>query len=206
MTENPEDSSRQAKSSDFPNVNIYGKGKGQTDDHIETFDNDYIAGLIKAHKEETGLYTDRVKYKKFLERMILGTDYDPDYEGDTLIAVTVNIKPTKYMNKKQWKKYEPVKQVAILDRIEKKSRKDNKRIELMEIHYEVCPKLSPKQMHFHAFYRIQGYEWISELTAYWDSVIDGNQGSINKWNHLVIKEVYDREGWENYIRKDIGKN
>lgn len=118
----------------------------------------------------------------------------------TSFAVTVNIQPTKHMNKRQWKKYEAADQIKILGRIEARLRKDNPSIVLKEIHYETCPTL--KQIHFHALYEMPRI-FQTTLEAYYNRVCGSTGEQTKPWRHLTIEPVYDREGWLKYIRKDI---
>ena len=177
-----------------------------TDDEKLVDWNHYIKETMKMAKSAELLYMDQPKYNLFLDRMNNQSEYDERVEKPTLLAITVNIKPGKLMNKKRWNTYEPAKQVAMLDRIEKALHRKNPSIKCLELHYEVCPNLLPKQMHFHALYEIRGYEWIMEIKAYYDRICNANdEKTIKPWHHLDIQEIYNLEGWEGYIRKDMDK-
>jgi len=122
-------------------------------------------------------------------------------------AITINIQPTKYMNKKQWKKYTHDQQRAILTRIEGALRRNTPSIILETIMFEVCPILN--QIHFHALYSMPAIFKV-ELEAYFQRVCGtivtkSTDLSKEQWRHLDIQEVYDTNGWINYITKDQPK-
>jgi len=114
-------------------------------------------------------------------------------------GITVNIQPTKLMNKKQWKTYTPEKQIAQLSRIEASFRRDNPSVKLCEIHYETCPRL--KNVHFHALYRMPA-QYLSTMQNYYARVIGSTGTQSDPWRHLDVQEIYDAPGWIKYIRKD----
>lgn len=117
-------------------------------------------------------------------------------------AITVNIQPTKKMNNRQWRKYDSSEQIKILGRLESALRSKNPTIKLKEIHYETCPKL--KQIHFHALYEMPEI-FVSTVEAYYDRLCGSTGIQTVPWRHLVVEQVYDRQGWLDYIRKDINK-
>jgi len=121
-----------------------------------------------------------------------------------LYGITVNVQPTKLMNKKQWFKYNKDQQMAILGRIEKGSRKGTPSIELKELNYETCPKLG--NIHFHALYSMPKM-FISQLEAYYKRVLDSSdEFTKTKWRYLDIKIIVGTEdNWLQYIRKDKDK-
>lgn len=125
---------------------------------------------------------------------------DVHIDGTSQFAVTVNIQPTKHMNKRQWKKYEPAEQIKILGRIEARLRKDNPSIVLKEIHYETCPTL--KQIHFHALYEMPQI-FQTTMEAYYNRVCGSTGEQTKPWRHLAIEPIYNRKGWLEYIRKEI---
>lgn len=114
-------------------------------------------------------------------------------------AITVNIQPTKFMNKRQWKKYDSSEQIKILGRIEARLRKDNPSIVLKEIHYETCPTL--KQIHFHALYDMPDI-FVTTVEAYYNRVCGSTGTQTDPWRTLVTEKIYNRQGWLEYIRKD----
>lgn len=114
-------------------------------------------------------------------------------------AVTVNIQPTKLINKRQWKLYSSDDQRKIMMRIERAIRVKNPSIILNEIHYEECPVL--KQQHFHCLYTMPP-EYVSVLETYYDRVVGSTGKQVKPWRHLVIKLITYEQGWLDYIRKD----
>lgn len=127
-----------------------------------------------------------------------------DISATKLYGLTVNIQPTKLMNKKQWNKYNKDQQMAILGRIERGSRKGNPSIELKELNYEVCPKLG--NIHFHALYKMPRM-FVSQLEAYYKRVLDSSDSNTKiKWRYLdIIQIIGTSDNWIQYIRKDKDK-
>lgn len=118
-------------------------------------------------------------------------------------AVTVNIQPTKFMNKRQWKRYTHDQQRAILSRIEKKFRKDMPTIELVELHYEICPTL--KNIHFHALYKMP-VNYCTTMETYYTRICSSEDEKTKiPWRFLDIREITNRTGWLEYINKDTKK-
>lgn len=113
-------------------------------------------------------------------------------------GITVNIKPTIFINKKQWKLYDHDKQKAILTRIEAKLRKDNPSIVLKKLMFEVCPKI--KNIHFHALYEMPSI-FESTIETYYHRVC--NKGDTTGWRVIDTQPIYDEEGWIKYISKDL---
>lgn len=115
------------------------------------------------------------------------------------LAVTVNIKPNKLINRKRWKLYTADKQQQLLSRFESFSRKDIPDLKLLKIVYESCPV--QKQIHFHALY--EGYQFHQKLIKdWWDEKVDGNDLNTKiPWRHIDVQEVYCLEGWIEYISK-----
>lgn len=114
------------------------------------------------------------------------------------LAVTVNIQPTKKMNKKQWRYYSADQQRQILMRIEKFIRTKNPSITLKEMHFEECPVL--KQQHFHAWY-VMPSDFQTVLETYYNRVCGSSGDQTQPWRHYVAKQVFDQPGWLKYIRK-----
>lgn len=127
---------------------------------------------------------------------------DVNMVNETLLyAVTVNIQPTKFINKRQWKKYSADQQKAILTRIERSVRTKNPSIVLKALHFEVCPTLF--NIHFHAMYQMPNIYQVV-LETYYDRVVGQPQGKQTKpWRHFLMEEIYDRKGWLEYITKDL---
>lgn len=125
-------------------------------------------------------------------------------EEDLRYAVTVNIQPTRLINKRQWKLYDHDKQRAQLTRMEASIRRKTPSIELLEMHFEVCPVL--KNIHMHALYKMPRI-FVVELEAQWNRMVGSiiNEKTTQPFRHLDIKEVYDEEGWVKYIKKDMLK-
>jgi len=117
-------------------------------------------------------------------------------------GVTVNIQPTKKMNGKFWRDYCHDKQRAILGRIEAKFRALTPSVELIELHYEVCPTL--KNVHFHALYNAP-FLFTAEMEAYYKRVCDARDANTRiPWRYLDIKVIKDgAQHWLEYIRKEI---
>lgn len=116
-----------------------------------------------------------------------------------LYAVTVNVCPNKKMNNKIWKTYDHIKQTAQLQRLEAHMRKLNPSIELLELQFEICPALN--QIHFHALYDMPDV-FVSTMENYWREKIADKKPTTPPWRFLDIQQVYNRKGWEDYIRKD----
>lgn len=145
----------------------------------------------------------RLKYRNLFSKPIL----TPRREGVSLndvqykrYAVTVNIQPTKLMNKRQWRKYSPVQQTGILSRVEKALRNKNPSIRLIELHYETCPTL--KNIHFHALYEMPE-EFMAEVETYYNKFTHVDENTVEPWRTLDIVEVHNERGWLEYIRKSI---
>lgn len=126
------------------------------------------------------------------DRVSLG-DVIPQY------AVTINVCPNKKMNNKIWKTYDHIRQTAQLQRLEAHMRKLNPSIELIELQFEICPALN--QIHFHALYSMPK-EFVSTMENYWREKVADKKPSIPPWRYIDIQKVYNRKGWEDYIRKD----
>lgn len=118
-------------------------------------------------------------------------------------AVTVNIQPTKLMNKRQWRKYSPDQQMGILGRIEAAFRRKTPSVQLVELHYETCPALG--NIHFHALYEMPK-DFVSTMENYYKDVCDSSDEHTKiKWRYLDIQQVKDEKAWLEYIRKDVNK-
>jgi len=114
-------------------------------------------------------------------------------------AVTFNPAPTKLMNRKQYCKYSEDQQRAMLARIESSLRTNNPSITLIEIHYERCP--SNKMIHFHALYEMPQL-FVTTMENYYSKYDSTDSKTKVPWRHLDIQPVFNRKGWEEYIRKD----
>jgi len=129
---------------------------------------------------------------------------------DIKYGVTINIQPTRHINKRQWCKYTPAQQTSILTRMEASIRRTTPSIKLIELHFETCPIV--KNIHFHALYEMP-QEFIHELECQWNRLVGtivNKHTSTDKhtvWRHLDIKEIYGGEDeWLKYIRKDAMKS
>lgn len=121
-----------------------------------------------------------------------------------LFAVTVNIHPYKSMNKKRWFTYSHDKQRSQLARIEEAFRKKNPSVELIELHFEVAPAINDEEyrnIHFHALYKMPE-DFKAEVETYYNRICGCKEGT---WKHIKIDPIFNKEGWIEYIRKDIGK-
>jgi len=123
-------------------------------------------------------------------------------------AVTVNVQPTRLVNKRQWKLYKPDQQRAILSRMEAFIRRVTPSIKLHELHFETCPNVG--NIHFHALYEMPR-EYLAELECQWNRLIGTIVNAYTKtdsksvWRHLDVQEVYNEEEWLKYIKKDANK-
>lgn len=143
----------------------------------------------------------RVKYKKLFSQPILNQRVSGVSDNDVTTkryGITVNIQPTKLMNKRQWRKYTPVQQTGILQRVEKALRRENPSIKLIELHFETCPTL--KNIHFHALYEMPE-QFKAQLETYYARFTSTDEKTINPWRTLDVTELYDEAGWLQYIRK-----
>lgn len=145
------------------------------------------------------------KYKCLFNRGVSPSVSSSDVTATTAIpyAVTVNIQPTKLINRRQWKLYSSDQQRQILMRIEKSIRTKNPSIVLNEIHFEECPIL--KQQHFHCLYTMPP-EFTTVLETYYNRVIGSTGKQTKPWRHFVMKPVDNVKGWVDYIRKDINNS
>lgn len=126
---------------------------------------------------------------------------DDIYNNNKYFGITVNILPYKSMNKKRWFLYTHDKQRDILSRIESKFRKNNPSVQLIELHYEICPSTDDfHNIHFHALYNMPDV-FKAELETYYNKICSDK--SNKNWRHLDIKEINNKESWLNYIRKDV---
>lgn len=117
-------------------------------------------------------------------------------------GITVNIQPTKRMNKRHWRLYSHAQQKDMLTRIEAKFRLLNPSVELKQLHFEECPTL--KNIHFHALYSMPcNYRW--EMETYYNRICSSTDAKTKiPWRHLDIKVIKDGpEEWIKYIQKDI---
>lgn len=150
---------------------------------------------------ETARVISALKYKKLFSPVILRRQPEAQASNDvSMLAVTVNIQPTKLMNKRQWRKYSPEQQTAQLSRIEAAFRKKTPSCVLKEIHYETCPVV--KNIHFHALYEMPSI-FRPELETYYNRICSStDEKTTVPWRHLDLQEVYDVAGWLKYIRKN----
>lgn len=114
-------------------------------------------------------------------------------------AVTLNICPNKKMNNKIWKTYDHIKQTGQLQRLEAYMRRMNPSIQLVEMHFEICPGLN--QVHFHALYEMPK-EFVSTMENFWREKVADKKPTIKPWRYLDIQPIYNQQGWVEYIRKD----
>lgn len=151
---------------------------------------------------ETSRVISALKYKKLFRPVILGASQNDSSHNDaTMYAVTVNVAPTKFMNRKQWRRYSPVEQTAQLTRIEAAFRRNNPSVVLKEIHFETCPVV--KNIHFHALYEMPAL-FKAELETYYNRICDStDSNTTTPWRHLDIQPVRDLTAWLQYIRKTV---
>lgn len=127
----------------------------------------------------------------------IARDLNLPEDDDVLWAITINPPPTKLMNKRPYAKYTLYDQQKILSRIENRIRRDNPRIQLVRIYYEVCPTL--KQMHFHAMYRMPSI-FSSTLETYFHRIFY-DKTARKEWRYMRLEPVYNEQGWIKYISK-----
>lgn len=118
----------------------------------------------------------------------------------TKYAVTVNIAPTKLINKKQWLKYNPDQQRAVLTRLEATFRKNNPSIVLHRIEFEKCPTVG--NIHFHALYEMPDI-FLTTLENHWGKFDSTDENTKVPWRHLDIRPCHSVKGWIEYITKTI---
>jgi len=114
-------------------------------------------------------------------------------------AVTINISPNFRMNRKVWKKYSGDEQRRQLSRIETHFRKVNTWVKLHKIAFELCPTVH--NMHYHALYEsTPGFPFV--LEEYFRKYDTTDANTIEPWRHICVKEVYNHQGWVDYLMKD----
>lgn len=123
---------------------------------------------------------------------------------DKEYAITVNICPDKYMNRKKWKTYTHDQQRDSLLRINKsiidkvfnyldsKHQATYDRMSITEIRFEICPILDI--IHFHALVKCDELTQIL-YTNHWQGY------NVDKWRIIDVQEIYNEEGWLSYINK-----
>jgi len=115
-------------------------------------------------------------------------------------AVTVNISPNKFINKKPWKNYSAERQTSILERILTQLTTKNPSIALLEYRFEVCPIIT--QIHVHALFEC-AREWVTTIENWIHHSCEWKDDkSSPRWRHLQIDPIFSKEGWIKYINKD----
>lgn len=118
---------------------------------------------------------------------------------ELLYGITVNCRPGKIMNKRQWRLYSHDQQKSQLLRIEAASRR-GRPIDCLQLNFEVCPNLD--QIHFHALYRMPESE-LTHLWEYYKRIMGTKVPETKPWRYLDIKCIKDGpENWIKYITKD----
>jgi len=116
-------------------------------------------------------------------------------------AITVNPQPTCKLNKKCYRSYTEDQQIAVLSRIEAALRRKHPDIQLVELRFEICPKLL--QWHFHALYEMPPL-YFTTVWAYYKRIMDTTDAKTKTaWRYIDLQPVYNKAGWEQYIRKDM---
>jgi len=124
-------------------------------------------------------------------------------DEELLYGITVNCRPGKLMNKRQWRLYSHDQQKAQLLRIEAASRRGRK-IDSLKLAFEVCPNLN--QIHFHALYRMPASE-LHHLHDYYKRIMGTKVPETKPWRYLDIKVIHgDPENWIKYITKEESGN
>lgn len=136
---------------------------------------------------------------------------------DTIITshygITINILPFKRINNKVWRTYNHDQQRKILMRMEASIRRNNPSIQLVELHFEVCPSM--QNIHFHALYKMP-FIFLSTMRNEWDRLIGPKNKDLkdqakhygnSSWKHFHSTFVLESESghWLEYIRKDQNK-
>lgn len=124
-------------------------------------------------------------------------DLSAEIEND-MVATTVNICPNSFMNKKRWSDYDHDQQRNILRRIEKAFRVKHPSVELLKMAFEICPTLD--NIHFHCLYKCP-LIFKSTIENYFKKYSPKKGGDT--WRTVIVKEIFDEEGWIKYISKDI---
>lgn len=119
-------------------------------------------------------------------------------------AVTINICPDKFINRRKWRLYTHDQQRKILlslnnhcmekvfSYLEDKHPATYDLIYIKEIRFEVCPTL--QQVHFHALIETDELSKILYLNR-WQTY------NVANWRISDCQEIYDEEGWVSYINK-----
>jgi len=156
---------------------------------------------IKTVTEETDSILSVPQKDADIEDSISDADIE-DMPSDILLyAVTINICPNKYMNKKKWSTYSHDQQRKILSRVENSFRRKTPSVELKKLVFEECPTL--KQIHYHALYRMPS-EHKSEMETYFLKRVNmpGVMRDPSKaWRAVRIDPIFDEDGWLEYITK-----
>lgn len=124
------------------------------------------------------------------------TDQDTSPE---FFAVTVNLNPYGFVNNRKWSLYKNDAQRSTLLRIEASLRRTYPNIELVELIFEVCPKL--KNIHFHALYRMP-----LEIPPLYEQYFNDRVKKVSllcTYKNVEIEPLWNYEGWIKYITKDI---
>jgi len=130
-----------------------------------------------------------------------------DNQGEVRhFAVTVNIQPTKYMNKKLWRTYTQEQQRAQLLRIESAFRRKTPSVKLHELCFEVCPTL--QQIHYHAHYEMPK-EFEHEMYNYFKRICcSQDDKTLKPWRFIdisILPTDADVKRWMDYIHKNQTK-
>jgi len=129
----------------------------------------------------------------------LNKESDIVNEGPFRYAITLNFSPNLRVNKRPWKDYTQDQQRASLGRIEAAFRRRNPTCKLIELRYEVCPKI--KQIHFHALYEMP-LVYKTTMSNYYAKFDATLKDTRNPWRHLDIQDIFDNNGWIDYCNKD----
>lgn len=162
---------------------------------------------VSRNDEENDTYNS--ESPKSNNAVVINCDYSNlpellDDDQEKLFGITLNIQPTKLMNKRPWREYTHDEQRAILMRIENAFRRKTPACVLLEIHFEICPKL--KNIHYHALYKMPPI-YVNEIHCYFKRICCAQDSNTREpWRYLDVKPIIDGEQqWLNYIRKDMNK-
>lgn len=143
----------------------------------------------------------RNSVKEFSSEARVTSNTVSESEYDTLpqfYATTVNLNPHGFVNNKKWSLYSQDDQRKILLRLEASMRRTYPTVELVELHFEVCPTL--KSAHYHALYKM-GIDMPSLYCQYFNDRVK-KVGKKCTYENVKIDPIWNYEGWQVYMKKD----
>jgi len=114
-------------------------------------------------------------------------------------AVTINPDPFYFMKRadRPYKSATHKEQQGFIKYAIASLERDNPSVSHTTIMYEVCPKL--KQIHAHCIVEMP-LIYVSTYVNYMKRVICRHNSP--SWRHTEVEQIYNRQGWINYITKD----